>query len=989
MNPIVKGSTPYTIGVQNNKTPLPMSFNLSCCCWLNPVGIFASNHFNIRRLAAAGTVDGQILILDVKETLIQYVSLMCGHTARVSDIIQQDLNTFLSVSIDGTICMWSIADAICLFSNQFTTQYSNYKLATSYGLPNLVYIWSNFGQVYLVDVHTGNIVKNYNFPGLLSFSPSSTINKLIVSNILSFNLYTVGELGITCDNQNRTFFDLNDVKICTPFGIVRFCERRIIFIDVVGIRTLGSMLLHNISDEDQIIDAKWYAPDQIFVAFRSGILYEFKLDAEAKVKAHKIAESKIMINFASRNSNSEVIFINNNMNLVYIAEGKGEIELVRNHNSKIFEVPDIKQPNIVRITEKNTFKLLNWTTPSVTSPGYSIDSKITAIKCRNITSHGLQLIVGAEDGTVRFFWKEKQSASQKILALNSPVVEFIELSLANAGKFILFAIGKDGSLAVFYLFDLIETFITIGFPIVAIYAMRMQELIIVRRLDNTLYVYSLNEPDPIELLTSLPKDAEQIYPVKPSTNSTIPPSTQLINFGKSSYYYSTLTLNNLQNELMKPENAEHRKLYSSMLAIYFHLLQPVSKSKSFGLIRDSISTDFTQFAADQIKDPDVDTSDFSFCLIGTNKIPTFFYPLYTISGMAIYDVSPYQAALHFVASNIIGQILSLDCSLRILEVTFVQSMVHFLESDDQKIRQIASLSCARSASCLHLEHALPIAKLFGDLKSIDSLSPTEMLLLCILCIAEDSFVNKIHHRKLFDFLLRVSVNDDDIANLALILLIDGYTTWSYILGNHLLLMNNIVARMLKFIRPEHVQRTFAIAAGSDIGTFFKVFETFIKSEETDLAPEVLVTRLFSLTTLVSFANKHAVGALGSYYIATVGNDYPRLANIAIEELKKHAKRLESVDVKGNLILIGLQDGCVSLFKHCNLIFSEKFFETPVCIVSIGPDGSAAAAASRDDQNAVIFTTKRNGFMSKKPKVIAKVPTGFHPVWKSPTECTFQ
>lgn len=1012
MRPVVKGATPFTIGLQNNKIPLPMSMKLTCCCWLTSAGIFTSYQYNIQHLAAAGTDSGQIILLDVQKNSIQYVALMCGHSCKVTDLIQNDQNTFSSISVDGTICVWSISDAICIFTSNFTSIYAEYKFSASFINSETVYIWSDFGTVYLVNVTTGNIEKTYSFPGLLSFSPTNWVNLIIVSKISSFDLYSVGENGISCNNLTKTFFDIHDIRICTPYGVVRYGERRITFIDIIQTKTLGSMVLTSINDDDQLIDAVWTPPFHIFATFRSGIIYEFNLDSEGKVKLHKVATatmgvycSSIKMNFPppkappliklnkdepkqeeNTEKNYDIIYVNSKMNLVYINNEGNEIQLVRNNNSRIFAVPDMKHPMVIKTSGKKSLKLFNWTAPSITSPAFKTDSSITAIKCRHIPTHGMQIIVGAENGTVSFFWAEKRIVSQRVLALNSPVVAFVDLSFSNAGKFILFALGKDGSFAVFNFFDLMETYISNGFPITAVYAMIKQELVIIRRSDNSLYVYSLNEPEPVEIISTLPKDAEQVYPATASKLEFHFPSTRAINIGGGGYYYSSLTLNNLENEVMGTTNHLQRNSYISLLTVYYHLLQPVSKSQSFGLLKDSISTDLSQFTSDNVADPDVDTNDLSFCLIGTNNIPTFFYPLYTLSGMGVYDISSYQASLHFIASNVIGSILSSDCSIRAVEVSFVQVMVRFLESDDPIIRQIASLSCARSASVLHLERATNIMEQFGELKSIDGFGTPDLLLLSMVVIAEDSFIPKIFHRRLFEFLLRVSTNDDDVASLALIILIDGYTTWGMAIGNRQMLMNSIVARMLMYKRPDHVQRTFAIAAGSDIATYFKVFEQFVKNEETDLSPDVLVQRLFTLTTLVSFTNKHTVGALGSYYIACVGNDYPRLADIAMQELKKHAQKLENVDVNGKFVIIGTQDGCVSLFKKSTIVFSEQFFRTPVVMVSIGPEGLAAVAAARDETNAIVFTTKRSGILSKKPKIISQIPAGLHPVWKSPYEC---
>ena len=131
----VSGDASYMIGLQNINSGLPTCMKFSCLSFLSASGIFQH-----KKLIAAGTKHGQIVLFDCKENAISYAALLCGHSLKITDIFQQDKNTFFSISIDSTLCVWSVKDTICISTHKILNTYGNFRFSPNYhSIPNQVF----------------------------------------------------------------------------------------------------------------------------------------------------------------------------------------------------------------------------------------------------------------------------------------------------------------------------------------------------------------------------------------------------------------------------------------------------------------------------------------------------------------------------------------------------------------------------------------------------------------------------------------------------------------------------------------------------------------------------------------------------------------------------------------------------------------------------------------------------------------------------------
>ena len=1008
----VSGYSSYVIGLQNINSGLPTCMKFSCLSFISSSGIFKQN-----KLIAAGTKHGQIVLFDVKDNAISYASLLCGHSIKVTDLIQNEKNTFFSISMDSTLCVWSIKDGICISTHKILNIYADYHLSPTFdNNPNYIWIWSNNTPILLVDVMSGSIIKEYMIPGKLSFSQSKeNPNQLLVAAINSYNVYEMIEIQPTMQKSSsfispsasspslsqlgapvnaldrilhiKSQFDFGEMRLASPFGFVKFKNKRLTFLNK-KYETIGSMVIGQLQIDEKMSGVQWYDENMAVVIFESGVLYHVKFNKEENTfSAQRFFETENMIYRFSFHKDNGFAFIDSKFMVVYVNSSKQEIRSQRKPQTNFYEVPDHQKPTIIQTNGKNKFEMFNWTVSSMKSAPFINNSKITAISSRYIQSHGLQIITGSETGVVSFFWAEKQTPTSEAIALNSPIVAFVKFSLTNAGRDLLIALGEDGSCAIFKFVEVIQLYPSTGMSILNVHVLKNQELIIITRADFSVSVYSLNDIEPVTLLTQVPEGAEEIYPALYKHIQLKNVATLDLSFGKSDFYYSAISLTGtaqLNDTIMMKNN------FAQQYSMFLSMLQPIDKSKSMESLKDMFQTDFDAIASStSLLNCDTDKLDLSFVLIGDQNVPTFFYPLYTISGLNIYDSSPYISALHFLGSRILGKLLHHSKStIKIVESNFVEAMVRFMESSDQMIQHFAARSCANAPNTIRMPKAQEIMEQFKDITTLDYLDASDIILISIVYVKDPNLVPQQFHKKLLSILLKLSLESTPIASLALIIIIDGYNYWANVCGSKMSLMNSICARMLTYQRPQHVVTTFAICASNDDQSFFRVLAQFIHDEETDLSPELFITRLFSLTTSVAFANKHVIGSMASLFIAKVGNDSPRLRKIVNEELKKHAQSFPTVAMQKKFLLIGTNDGYVTLFKDGSLSYTKKIFSTPVTRVYIGPQEIACCAVSRDEKKAVVFTTKYSGILQKHPKILQTLESGPQILWTSPTECKF-
>lgn len=217
---------PIFLGTQPMSVETPSDFQFTVCLSLKTSDLTKS--FGFEDIIAAGTTEGPILIFGNDDNQLFPISLLCGHTSVITDmILSNNPDFFVSISYDSSVTVWSCQDVSAVFHVSLMIFPGWHRIAHVITELNNFWIWNENIFPILVDVTTGEIITDLDRVGVTSLLH---ISKHYYPNLPKDSLICVHsgvfEILATHDNVRYTSVSLYDIdqdfiEIPTTFGLLK------------------------------------------------------------------------------------------------------------------------------------------------------------------------------------------------------------------------------------------------------------------------------------------------------------------------------------------------------------------------------------------------------------------------------------------------------------------------------------------------------------------------------------------------------------------------------------------------------------------------------------------------------------------------------------------------------------------------------------------------------------------------------------------------
>ncbi|KAH0788911.1 hypothetical protein GPJ56_007123 [Histomonas meleagridis] len=993
-------------------------FHFTCFEWVSTGKLFHSPSFNLSNLCAVGTSEGPILLVSKLAQTIVPVCFLCGHKSPVTSLLMTlQTNTFISASSDGTIAAWHCDDGSCrfIFENILPSGFINLSIS-QYSCAQ-IWAWTVGQGAILLDLINGQIIKKILFPGLISFSLLTSLTCKYVSEdsliLVGHNKIDLFRFDDDNDVEHVKSFPIN-FKIGTRFVVSNFglCK---IEGDVFALYSPTTMDIifydkfTELDEGDSIANIKWDSQDLFCISsyygkFRIYELRRINNGAMGSVhieSVHDFSYSAGFVDAFAFTKAEGIIFSSNSTSIVSMSSLKKWVKLVLPKEKKICCVPEIDEPLIIQSDFSSSFNLSNWGNPKAITKEFSISSKlipmsqssnfhdaleynelayrsdnnvkITSIACYFSYSNSLkdlQIIVGASNGALYFFTERSSFPISSSCDLQSPIIGITILPEVFLTRGHL-AIAKDGSIALYRLTKLQFIYHADQFPVLSIYY-HSTNLLIVHKSNGSFTIYNANSPYPLSQQTYLPTDSKLIWSnVNIQLNQSKVFSTLTVSIGNQSTFYGALQVTKLHSIPFNELNCD----IIDTLELSYRLFNPHSTPNKNEKFNEKL---------------------FSFVLVGSKNIPTFFYPLFHLRGNRVLDASPYNAAIHYISYILISRKLGHDSNYlskgenKTKITDFLSILTQLLFVNDETVQIISANCCANLIGTLSIQKCNDLMRQYLQYLNPKALANYDKFLLSIIAVEHIDFVQEEYQKQLFKYMVYTANSEHASSNLALIILLDGFKLWSTFMKTKERFFNLLIQILMKKQKNvfSNVEKVFSVVAATENESFFNSINDIINKSNGNLN---VVKYLCNLCTNVSFNNVQTVGTKGTLNIALIGSNYSQYQKITQKELQLHSLTFKTVKGDGVFWLIGTNDGTIHVFKKNKFIFSKKLFEMPISLVSIGPSSKYAAALSEDEMKLKMFALKK-GFMSNNCDVVSEaVLTGdgkFDITWSDPNSCHF-
>jgi len=944
------------IAVTHSQSVLPTKFRYTCCCWVVSSPLFIGDCF------AVGTEEGSIMLFVADENGILPASVLCGHIGRVSGLILTlQSKVFVSACENGSICVWSCSDGLCVRKFDNILPIGNNILYLHHA--NASYLWNcNYGlSCQLFDLTSGKIILNIYMPGITSLSLITSENSpfvekttLVLVGVNHVRADRFEDDKVIVDHRHYFPFNKNEIISATPFGIVRLRGMCISIFKPSSTSPILDINLPDQQNDDFLSCLQWMNKGLMCVGTCKGCFYIIELNPP---RIHQ-KSSLSVLNIETLKSNScflssqfdicpvNGILFTSYKSLTLIRKNKFVQVYNPNDKGSLFHCTDPHESFILK--DNNTsFQMVNWLDFSVSSPSFAPgSSNITSIFSRIIPSKQskTQIIVGCDDGSVHFFWANQPSFIRSVDALPSPIIGFVSLPIKILGRESFVAIGEDGSTALFKWMDVYLRYPTSGFQILSVYIISDQELIVFRRKDGLFFVFNFVESVEVGLFSYPPIGSTLVWPTCHEHDNSI--SLNTVPIGSKSAFFVTIPLPMLSH-LTTSGNSSSIMLPISVLLSVMGSIAKTGSNDTLSSVISSLSMDFS-YSDHKSENSSVDlklVDELSYILIGDKRIPTFYYPPFLLRGSSLFDTSPSIVAMHYIAWQILCSLVKqkmilpkFEMKMKIFDI--LPQLLNYLILDDQNIQKIASLACANIMCSVPFEKA---QELMAPLLNNTTFSIIESLLVSMLLISQPEAVPDMFHRIMYDFLIRSSKEITEIGSLSLVILINGLSFWQTF-STSINLFEYVLRSLVLTSRSEHVHKLFAVIAGSQLQQFSESFDRIVEEYGDISDSQKLISRLFSIIGTIAQANSYQVGAAASLRLANISNKYPKHSNLAMQEIRNLNKYIPTVSVSGNSCIIALRNQ-IHIFINGKLKYSGSLFDCSISQVSINNESTRGAAYS--------------------------------------------
>ena len=315
MRSVIESEMPLIVAIQHSKSGMFSKFHFTCFEWIIHGKLFHSPAFNLKNLCAAGTEEGPILLISKLTQSIVPVCLLCVHKRKVSDIVMShQINTFLSVSIDGSIAGWHCSDGSCCFAYDNLLPQGEIKIVLCDSNASLAWFWTRGESASLVDLKRGTVAQKIDFFGISSFailkkqsnllsnqdSPSKSNCNIqpsfaLMAGINSVRTYQIDEKTnfLKCKKVEEILFALGQKHYITPNGIVITKNRFLkIFLPNLDV-PIYTENIHEMPDDDSIATVVWKNPDSFIIGSFKGFFKIYKIQFRKNESTQRICIQKV------------------------------------------------------------------------------------------------------------------------------------------------------------------------------------------------------------------------------------------------------------------------------------------------------------------------------------------------------------------------------------------------------------------------------------------------------------------------------------------------------------------------------------------------------------------------------------------------------------------------------------------------------------------------------------------------------------------------
>ncbi|OHS99473.1 hypothetical protein TRFO_08423 [Tritrichomonas foetus] len=1019
------------IGVQHSNYQTPGNFKYTKFCKITPGKLFSSNYFQMTNLLAAGTVEGPILIYTEKAKALSHVCLLCGHTASITDILQIDDTSFLSVSNDGTMYRWSNDDCSCISHFNNITESGEVRLSKHLSNQNLVWIYTIGFIAILFDIEKGEKIKQINTVGINGVAYLDPKKCVFVNDpmiaITQFNVLNTFKDDFTPIRKYALGFKLHQNYFLSEYGFIRTNDKTWEIISPMGLAIIAEGTIKGRNRNDFICSIKWFDSQTFCIGTYLGkfIIITLEITRNYNEVRVKVQDSMIVL-YPTQTFINDFYFFGNKIVFTTTPYQIQSMDLSRKsstnslqENTKIYHIPRDSSGRVIESDGKKSFYVRNCEKGGNLSLSHTCNSKITALASRESQRMKLEIIVGCSDGTVSFFSENTAKPFHTEVVFSCPVIGLAHLPIKIRGRPTLLVIGSDGSIALIKHTLVHMTYANYEFRITAAYYHSIDESLIVRREDSSYIIFKISEPGPVMFTTHVPDNSYLLWSENEIAIGRDPLSTNQMKFGRNSWFYTSVCISQFADV-----HSRRYKMFSQLLLRLFKTEYDFNLTRSQSLNFSNVDSSNSTFTKSQSIQSLVDwvspenppvklrrtrhphqkiVDGLSIVIVSYEKAATFFYPKYRVCGNLSFMLSnPVSAGNIIIKTLISGETSEYGYPELITEIT------KLLICGDFKIEVAASMECDRFIESISDELAQKLIDSSQSIKSSNSnKSETDFFLLALLAVKHHNLIPRNELPYLLDFLLKISDSSRGCASLALSILIHGFAFWSE-MKSELLLFNEFIKCFVRMERPKAVEEMFLSLAVEKLDILFSAISTILSESQffyfsqynqnnsTDQNADI-IRNIVGLASKVAFFKPKLCGVRISEHLITIASQMPnhiQIQQIIKEELKVHALFITAISMMNDLLVIGRNDGIVAIYRNFKLIFSEQAFQSSIDYTSIGPNSQYCAILSIGNKKAKVFSLHLQGILSSlyKRKEVETIldPVGNHYqlFWTDEKHCHF-
>ena len=964
------------IGFEDNFTDIPTDFKYTCVCWLgNPIGYFSNKKFNFKTIFAIGTYEGPILLIGFDGSKLHRISLLCGHTSKVTSItLGFPSDTFFSISRDGEMIIWSCLDGSCLMKfPQSNALCGDYHIAVSPVDANIFYAWRFGGRVH--SYHFKNQALDYEIPrdGVISCCPCVDGSLILVTydEIIQYShniQYSKSKsVSLTLHIQRSQ----NSIFISTQFGLIHLNKEKVVIYQTKDLQILFQSKFKNITKDDYLIYASW--PDNKIVSLLSlnGVFIKIKnITQDPCVEISQISMKLPITNsiFSPKNElinvigEKQIMLFNDETKEIFYLEERKRSKIKPNNNENYDQV-NLSKEQILFVNENNKILTTNrhnmlyshCLDGSCISYEHPSNIKITAAFIVMLRNHEF-IISGDNHGNISIFNNQNKKASFPLLT--SSVISFCLTPFFNGGTPCIIAIGKDSSLGLFSLNDMRMSFLTTHLPIVAIYCIENFSLLFVEYDDGMFLSYHINDPTPISqhtTLNSFSKKATLIWRRTSYLHNEHVYSTFLYKIADKSISFSMINLNKFTDkDIRKEEDPNYKNILISQAKNF------VSTMKTKAISLDNSSTNFQDFKDKQNTNPK------SFVILGTSLTPTFFYEPYKLIGKLVFDTSPSISAIHWIAYQSFNSVLNDDekefSDDGMINSECIPFLTQLLFHTNERISKICTMYITSQLTALDSAIAQSMISFIVKSESISELLGYEKILLGIVAVRNSHLIPKKLLSKLFKELIAFANSTSHVRHIALIILVSGVETWLNE-SSHSDLFIYLIKQMFRETTSLYLS-LLSKSAKYDFSVFLDSIESII-TESLKKPDEI--ERLLNLLSNACFETPK--GYLGTILLVKLLRLYPQLENYIMRALSMHCLMFPAIDLVDKTILIGLPNGAIRIFQENFKDYEIQIFKSlSVDNVVLNEENIVCVNMETKQFAFLSLTRKKNKQIKRKPKI---------------------